>query len=608
MSYTRGQETFWNSLIITCQNLARLFWACILFAIVSFSVSFYFMTPPSLWKYVGEGFAWLKSILFNEGIFVAFSRFSDFFAYQQSIFALHTSQALKSLVVAGIFSSIGYAILVIYFNKRGLQLSKDEHVSGAKLITPKEFTKAANKLIKNQLAEIKKDTNGKIAPETTQKFNRTPFACTADKIEISADLLSTHVAAIGATGTGKTTVIQHRIEHAKLSGHKGIVLDINGELYSKVGGKDDVILSLFDTRCSYWDYQYESYQNLAVSPMEIAEYLVPKENVDDSVWWKAPRIILEDLLTQCNSTAALWELIQNPSADLIQYLYSGLAKKAAGKPDSRTAYSMIIKTILDCRYFGFLNYWPNNSGSNEPFSILEWTQNSDPRWIFIVAHEKDITLMQPLIRLWFNIAIHGLAERKPYNDLPPIAVIIDELRSVGVLEKLPEAINRLRKYGGQCFFGYQSDSQLTQLYGPNDAASLNAGFGTKFVFNIANEKEAETAANAFGQQEIKRKSFSSTYGVTAHGDRETLGEQLVSKPVVTATDISKLPNGHFYIKARAVDPVKTRIKYKYRPKLFPLHSECSEYPKDVGSMKLDEESIKQELISADPEFDFLTEE
>lgn len=216
--------------------------------------------------------------------------------------------------------------------------------------------------------------------------------------------------------------------------------------------------------------------------------------------------------------------------------------------------------------------------------------------------------MQPLIRLWFNIAIHGLTERKPYSDLPPIAVIIDELRSVGVLEKLPEAINRLRKYGGQCFFGYQSDSQLTQLYGPNDAASLNAGFGTKFVFNIANEKEAESAANAFGQQEIKRKSFSMTYGVTAHGDRETLGEQIVSKPVVTATDISKLPNGHFYIKARAVDPVKTRIKYKFRPNRFPLHSECSKYPKIVAPVQFDESQIKKELAETNPEFSFLTEE
>jgi len=367
-------------------------------------------------------------------------------------------------------------------------------------------------------------------------------------------------------------------------------------------------LSLFDKRSSYWDYQFETYRNLEVSPMEIAEYLIPKEKVDDSVWWKAPRIILEDLLTQCNSTAALWDLIQNPSADLIQHLYSGLAKKVAGKPDSRTAYSLIIKTILDCRYFGFLNYWPRKLANEDPFSILEWTQNQDPRWIFIIAHEKDITLMQPLIRLWFNIAIHGLTERKPYNDLPPIAVIIDELRSVGVLEKLPEAINRLRKYGGQCFFGYQSDSQLTQLYGPNDAASLNAGFGTKFVFNISNEKEAETAANSFGQQEIRRKSFSSTYGVTSHGDRETLGEQIVTKPVVTATDISKLPNGHFYIKARAVDPVKTRIKYVNRPKLFPLHSECSQYPKDINPMQLDESKIKQDLELKNPGLDFLNDE
>jgi len=200
--------------------------------------------------------------------------------------------------------------------------------------------------------------------------------------------------------------------------------------------------------------------------------------------------------------------------------------------------------------------------------------------------------MQPIIRLWFNIAMHGILTRKPFNKLPPVCVIIDEMRSVGKIDLLPSAINRMRKYGGQGFFGYQSDYQLQHLYGSNDASAINSGIGTKFVFNISNEKEADSVASSFGTQEVKRKSFSLTYGVTAHSDRETLGENIITKPVVSATDISKLPNGHCYVKCRAIDPVKTRILYKNRDQRQPLHSEFHAYPDiDIGPKSAEKKQI-----------------
>ena len=208
------------------------------------------------------------------------------------------------------------------------------------------------------MKEISRDTGRRLSVD---KFP--PFCCTSDNLKIPYSFLSNHMAAIGATGTGKTTVIKHRIDHAKSLGHKGIVLDINGELFSEVGSDNDVILSLFDRRSQFWDYCYERSELTTIRPIQIAEYLIPSSNIGEPIWWKGPRIILEDLLSQCNSTDELWQLIQNPGEDLIKYLTSGLAKKTAGKPDSKTAFSMVISTLLDCRYFGFLNYWPREGGN-----------------------------------------------------------------------------------------------------------------------------------------------------------------------------------------------------------------------------------------------------
>ena len=120
----------------------------------------------------------------------------------------------------------------------------------------------------------------------------------------------------------------------------------------------------------------------------MAEYLIPSSNVGEPIWWKGPRIILEDLLTQCNSTQDLWNLVQDPSEDLVTHLVSGLARKTAGKPDSKTAFSMVISTLLDCRYFGFLNYAIKDRSETTPFSLLEWTQSDDPRWVFVITDKK----------------------------------------------------------------------------------------------------------------------------------------------------------------------------------------------------------------------------
>jgi len=595
MSYTRGQETFWNTITMTFQNVYRLVWTCVFVGLISGISTFYLLVPSSFWHYVAKGFVWSREAIRNRGLFYGISSLDSLYSYEKNLLLMHKGEVLTAITSGCSIAVVTFVLCLYFFQKRGAKLVKDVHISGSKLISDRAYTKQARRLISSQEKEIRADIKHKSEPS----LNAEPFCPTADKLEIPYQLLSNHVAVIGSTGTGKSTVIKHKIEHSKSVGDKGIVLDINGELYSQVGSEKDVVLSLFDKRSAFWDFEFEKAQNLNISPIKIAEYLIPTENAREAVWWKAPRIMMEELIVTCKTSAKLWDIIKDPTEDLIDHLY-GLAVRAAGKKDTRTYYNMVISLILDCRFFGFLNYWPTrNEKKSSPFSILEWTQNTDPRWVFIIVDEKDIPIMSPLLKLWFNIAIHGILSRKPYNDLPAIALVIDEMRSVGKLDLLPSAVNRMRKYGGQGFFGWQSNYQLQHLYGASDASSIVSGIGTQFIFNIASEKEAKEHSQAFGNQEVKRKSFSVTYGLTNHGDRETLGEQIVTKPVVSATEIMSLPNGHCYVKSRAIDPVKTRIKYKNWTDKLPLHRDFHHYPTEDINVHIPETLI--EKSNPDPE-------
>lgn len=197
--------------------------------------------------------------------------------------------------------------------------------------------------------------------------------------------------------------------------------------------------------------------------------------------------------------------------------------------------------------------------------------------------------MGPLLKIWLNLAIIGLFERK---DLlaPALNVVVDELNSLGKIELLPAAVERARKYRGKVILGYQSESHLRKIYG-DDAESIKVNTGNKFIFRCPDPMEAHQLANFLGKQEVSQPHMSTSYGASQLGDRESIGENVMLRNIVLESEIQGLEDSIFYLKSLHMNPVKSRVVAKnYDPSSYA--------PRFVVPNKTDDGEDKEKEASA----------
>lgn len=426
---------------------------------------------------------------------------------------------------------------------------------GTGLLSPREFNEAYKASLKerSRIKLLKPSTYG------TKRFKTLmgkPFICGEDRLIIPEDSLYRHMAVLGATGVGKTTLINNYLDYCRRYGEKVIIPDINAEYASRFYRPGDIILSLSDPNTRFWDFSCEPIPN-----EQFAQYLVPTGNEQNSFWWKGARAVLSQLLAKTATGEELWSLINNQNKDLTDSL-SGIARKISGAQGTGQAAGIAGSTVLDLCFLEHLNIWPKERNDRAGFSLYNWAQDQEASWVFVTFSDSDKSTMGPLLRIWLNLAILGLFERKVMN-IPALNIIIDELNSIGQIELLPTAVERGRKYGGKVVLGYQSDSQLRHVYG-NQAESIKSNTGNKFIFRTPDTRDSRDLADFLGRSEVLQPHLSSSYGIAARNDRENIGEHRTLNNPVLDSEIRALPDGFFYLRSLHMDPVKSQVLFKPR--------------------------------------------
>lgn len=551
--YARGQETFIYKLMSNIRNFLGLFSFAILITFIAFSLISYFVLPEYFW--LAEKNYFRENILQPKinGFVHLPSSIESLLIFTKNNLLFHQSILITSGIWSIFTGLLSFITLFIFFILRGKAIKRDDYKRGSTLITPEVFNQEYLGLIKRELREIQEDNNF-TSKSRFKDFWGNPFICSADGIKIPSYALYRHTAMLGTTGVGKSTLIKWYLEYCRKNSEKVIIPDINGEYVSEFFQPGDVILSLFDPNTSYWDFKSES-----IDSSEFAKFLVPSGDDHNKFWWKGARQVVCQLLEKFNDPNLLWETINNEESDISVNL-SGLAKKIAGKEGTTQAAGITGSSILDFGFLRYLNQWPLSKGNKEPFSIYNWTQDSSSNWVFITFSDTDKEIINPLFKLWINTAITGLLKRT--SSQTPLNIIIDELATIGKIELLPTALERGRKYGGKIILGYQSENQLLDVYGRENAGSIKANTGTKFIFRCPEPNEAKELSDYLGRQEVTEKSIGTSYGAKNANDRENISEKDSIRNVVLDSEIRDLPDGHFYLKSLSIDPTKARIKKK----------------------------------------------
>jgi len=155
-----------------------------------------------------------------------------------------------------------------YYQKQGEKYAAARYLRGAQLLPPEH-----------------------LQSQIDARYPETEFdlALGRERIRLPEFLTYRHLSFAGASGTGKTQAINSLLTQLQQkTRQKCLILDLNGQYYSRFGRQGDVILSLYDQRTRAWDFWSED------APAEFfAEALIEG---DDRFFAPAGRALLTDLL------------------------------------------------------------------------------------------------------------------------------------------------------------------------------------------------------------------------------------------------------------------------------------------------------------------------
>jgi type IV conjugative transfer system coupling protein TraD len=368
------------------------------------------------------------------------------------------------------------------------------------------------------------------------KFGKLPFP---------RQLETEHLLAVGTTGSGKTNALNHILSQARYAGKKAVIVDTTGGYISRFYDPScDKILNPFDARSEYWNLWQECTEDYHF--MEFAETLVPHNKYAD-FWIKAAQQLLatgaEKLKSEGQtSIKALLDLLLNAPLDEVAKDFEGTSVATYVDPDSgKMAHGIratLIAALWSLRYLEV---------SSEYFSIKQWMQDPNEQgWLFITCQPDQRNVLRSLMTGWLSVAIKSLLAM-PEDLNRRVWFVIDEIASLNYIPCLVSALEELRKYGGCMMLGMQNHGQLNKIYGQDDSHSIFDLTGTKIAMRSTG-KAAEFLSHSFGQQILEEPTQSISYGAHEMRDAVSVSRQRVTRPVVSATDLTLMDNFEAYVK------------------------------------------------------------
>lgn len=372
-----------------------------------------------------------------------------------------------------------------------------------------------------------------------------------------------HVAAIGATGSGKSTALRGLMADALRRGDRHVAADPEGASMAAFLAEGDVILNPFDPRCVRWDIlsEIETPSDYAF----LAQSLLPHLGQGDHDQWVSyAQRMLADTMENFVS------LQLGSSDDYIAMLASArlgeLKELCAGTPSARyfeeggeRMLASIMGTLAPA--VGHLRLIAATEGS--PFSVRQWIRGgSGSLWIPYAANQ--IAALRGLISCWMNIAILETLSLAPSRDRR-IWFHIDELDALGRIEGLKDAQARLRKFGGCVAIGFQSFAQIKQIYG-DGAQTIIENCGNLLILRCGGSDgggTARLASDLIGDREIERDDISRSRTHGRHASRSTSTQTRRSiDDVALASEIMQLNNREGFVK-RATGAQWRRVRFPY---------------------------------------------
>ncbi|MEM8970890.1 MAG: type IV secretion system DNA-binding domain-containing protein [Pseudomonadota bacterium] len=462
------------------------------------------------------------------------------------LYDIYSYNARRFIWISVIPAALAFVLVFAIFVFVGRSLKEEEHIRGARLVSPRElkaWSRAKWKSYEKKFGrEVKKGPRYTLAG--------IPFPPNAVEAQIGIT---------GTVGVGKTNAMHELLNTIRDAGGRAIIYDrMGGLLRDHYDSSQDIILNPFDERSVGWSPFNEVVS--AEGFAQIAEVMIPDHpGSNDNFWTQAARLVFQyaarELAKSGKTTNAdLRSAIMNiPSDELAEIVAPTPGAHFFGENVARTSASIRANMITELR---FLEYLRDDAQS---FSIRDWIVNDRPGFVFLTGDAEKAAATRNIISTVMEVAANALMATEESRD-PKVWFFLDEVPTLNRLPFLPKSLAEIRQFGGAFVVGYQVFSQLEDIYGPKAAETISGVLNNRVVFNTPDFNTAQRSSRSLGEEDVLEMNENLTLG--AHDTRDGVGiiARRTQRPIVTAAEIQSLPQFYAYFRA-AYDAPTARVKF-----------------------------------------------
>lgn len=335
---------------------------------------------------------------------------------------------------------------------------------------------------------------------------------TIAKVALPAAAETRHAVLLGATGTGKSTVMREMMRGAFARGDTAIVADPDGTSMASLRQDGDLVLNPQETGSVRWDLSGELAKEADYRLM--AEALAPHTgSVEDRRWVEAARLVLSAALASWHrsGSTALHEL----GAVLASADPQALGAICEGTPAARffaEGNERFLGSVLSALATPTDTLVQSAALDGPAFSVRRWVRTEATRQVegrrgrrlWLPYSATQLPLLRNALSTWLSIAMAEVLAL-PESQTRRMWFFIDEADQLGRINELELLMTKGRKKGACVVLGFQSIAQLQHHYDALIADVINEQCGTRLILRCDTSRDGGTAkfaSDLIGEREV----------------------------------------------------------------------------------------------------------
>ena len=385
------------------------------------------------------------------------------------------------------------------------------------------------------------------------------------RLRIPSEAACSHLAIVGATGSGKT-ILQRLLMQSVLPrigdghGHRALIYDPKQDMGSILAGmklKCPVyLLNPLDARSVSWDMAADILS--PASALQVASMLIPESKHDSNPFFaQAARHLIYGVIIAFIQARRPWTfremllLLRDPKR-LQRHLEGTEATRFLLQYFEHTSTLQNIVSTLLAQLAPFeviAAAWDQGKTS---ISLAQWMK--DESILVLGNDEENRTAIEAMNRLIFRRISDLVLAQDELTDFGPRArrtwFFLDEIREAGRLEGLSRLLTKGRSKGAAVVLGFQDIAGLHDVYGKEVAEELVGQCSSKVILRLNSPETAAWASRLFGSREVleSRRGHSRDFrnGLPSLGPTgESISHGVVTRRVVLDSEFFDLPVTNF---------------------------------------------------------------